>query len=371
MSPAVEWFTNWSTWLPSAPALRLATLVALGLLAATTLVLVQVLLVSAWASRERRTREAFNRQWRPELAKASIDDRAFPHLAPPDTAHEQLWWLMLWNRLQRQLRGDATARLNRLLRLLGLERRAVRLLRRRSVRKRLVALETLRHLGDRAHWDAVAPLCRARNPFVSLAAAHALIAMDATAAMHQVLPLAMTRPDWRGYRLLALGRHAGRAGVTPALLEALQAADPDALPRLMPLLACADPIRIATWTRGHAVQDRDPRNRQAALHTLGELGDPRDRPLLMQALTDEDAGVRLAAVTALGRQARAGDIDALLPLLADSSWWVRRQAADTLAELPQVHDAALHALLPQVQDRYGREALERALAERAAGRTRP
>lgn len=362
----MSWETHWASWLPPEPTLRLTALVALALLLATLAVLLQVLLVSTWATRERRAREAFNRQWRPELAKASIDERGFPELAPPRDDRRRLWWLMLWNRLQRQLRGDATARLNRLIRLLGLETHCLRLLRRRGVRNRLVALETLRHLGEREHWDAVEPLCRARNPFVAIAAAHALIAMDAPAAMRYLLPLAIARTDWRGQRLLALGRHAGRHAVTPPLLEALQAADSTILPRLVSLLPCADPARVAPWTREHALHDRDPRHRQAALQALAELGDPRDRALLVQAFADEDPSVRLAAVSALRRQARGEDVEVLLPLLADRSWWVRREAADTLVALPRVDEAALHALLPRVQDRYGREELERALAERAA-----
>lgn len=351
--------------LPADPALRLAALTALGLAAATALVMVHVLLISAWATHERRRREAFNRAWRPRLALASIDEAAFGAAAGV-RGRRRLWWLMLWNRVQRQLRGESTQRLNRVLRRMGLDAHARRLLHRTGVRRRLVALETMRHLGDRAAWADVEPLLHAGNPFVSLAAAEALVAMDAAHAMRLLLPRALQRPDWGRQRVVALCRQAGPAAVTPPLLELLEDAAPPVVSRLVPLLSTADPARIAPWARACALRDPDPRDRLAALQALDELRDPRDRELFVRGFGDVDPGVRLAAVTALSRQARADDVDVLVPLLSDRSWWVRRRAADTLAALPRVDEARLQALLPAIADRYGREALERALAERRA-----
>lgn len=365
---ALDWLApGWQPlgWLPLDPALRLAAIVALGLALVTVLVLAQVLALSAWAAGQRRRRDAFNALWRPQLALASLDDRGFPKAAPP-RGPRRLWWLMLWNRMQRQLRGDATRRLNRLARLMGFQRYAVQLLRRPGVRRRLVALETLRHLGDPQLWTQVAPLCRARNPFVALAAAQALVAMDAAGAVRLVLTVGVERADWSGYRLAGLCRSAGREAVTPALLHALETAPVHDRHRLVPLLEFAEPSRVAAWCRECVAADPDPRNREAALQVLGQLGDPRDHERLTRALTDPEPTVRLAALAALRRQARPDDADVLLGLLGDRSWWVRRQAADALANLPGLAEPAARALLPKVADAYGREALQRAIAERAA-----
>jgi len=73
--------------------------------------------------------------------------------------------------------------------------------------------------------------------------------------------------------------------------------------------------------------------------------------------------VRQAALQALHKQARREDSELFLPLLADSSWWVRQAAADSLATLPGASTEALQQLLEQVHDRYGRDALRRAMAE--------
>lgn len=73
--------------------------------------------------------------------------------------------------------------------------------------------------------------------------------------------------------------------------------------------------------------------------------------------------MRLAALLALHKQARREDSELFLPLLADRSWWVRQAAADSLATLPGASPDALQQLLEQVHDRYGRDALRRAIAE--------
>lgn len=359
-----------AVWLPTDPVLRVAAQSALALAAVTLAVLVQVLAVSAFAARQRRRRDAFNAAWRPALAVAGLDDDALDAATlaalPAPVRGRRLWWLMLWNRMQRQVRGASTQRLNRVLHRLGVEPQVRRLLRRRDVRARLVALETARHLGDLAHWDAIAPQLQARNPFVSLAAAHALVAIDAPRAMRALMPLATVREDWGVPRIAALCQQAGRDAVTPPLLEALDASDPIGLDRLVPLLRHADPRGVAPWARGCLAHDPEPRHRAGAVQSLGELHDPRDRDALVRALDDADATVRLGAVEALRTRLGAADAAVLVPRLADASWWVRRAAADALVTLPRIDEAALAGWLDGVDDRYGREALQRALDERRA-----
>lgn len=362
-------------WLPADPVLRLAAQSALALATVTLAVLVQVLAVSALAARQRRRREAFNAAWRPALAVAGLADDALDAVTlaslPEPVRGRRLWWLMLWNRMQRQLRGASTQRLNRVLHRLGLEPQVRRLLRGRGVRARLVALEAARHLGDPAHWGSIAPQLHARNPFVSLAAAHALVAIDAARAMRLVMPLATTRADWGVPRIAALCQQAGRDAVTPPLLEALDASDAAGLDRLVPLLRHAEPRGVAPWARACLAHDPEPRHRAGAVQSLGELRDPRDRDALVRALDDEDATVRLVAVEALRARLGADDAALLMPRLADRSWWVRRAAADTLVELPRVDEAMLADWLGGIDDRYGREALQRALDERRARKAAP
>jgi hypothetical protein len=356
-------------WLANAladPVLRWAVYATAALAAVTVGTMLQVLVLAELNNRRLARRRAFDADWRPRLAEATLFDRAPPPWPAP-RAQERLWFLLLWGRTQRQLRGPSHARLNRLLLDYGLDGYALELLRRRGIHLRLLALAVLRELADAAHWGVVARFLRHDNPFLALAAAEVLVTIDAPRAMREVLPVVVARRDWTPQRVAALLQLAGRAAVSPPLLDALHAAPAAECRRIAPLTQWADPAVLAGWARG--VLDRlpespEPAVRQAALQVVGSLRDDSDRARLAQAIADADPGVRLAALKALGKQAALNDLDSLLALLHDPDWAVRQEAADAIAAQPGFDRAAVERIAETVTDRYGRDALRRAIAER-------
>ena len=355
-----------SAWydLPADPVLRAAFYLACGLALVTVLIMVQVQVLSQLAVRRQRDRKAFTATWRPILALASLSGQPGEVPAAP-TGSQELWFLMLWNRTQRQLRGDARNRLNQFAVQLGIDRCAIELVRGRGVRRQLVGLATLRSLADEAHWDTIVALVEHANPFLSLAAAEALVAAAPARAMQRILPIAATRRDWAILRLATVCRRAGREAVTQALLPLLpQAAD--ATSRLFAIIDWAEPARVAPWARDNLGDERPIVQRTSATRVLGELGDPRDRSLLQALLSDPHPDLRLAALRAMRRHFSSDDAGLLQPLLADPSWWVRQEAADALVALPGTSRQSLESLARALDDRYGRDALVRALAERPA-----
>lgn len=355
--PVRTWLAIW----PDDGTLQLALKCALGLGVLTLLVMIQVMLLGEIARRRAARRQLFNDQWRPFFALCSLGD-GLPQPMPALPRGRQLWFLLQWNRTQLQLRGAARERMNRALVALHMDPHALALLNGR-VRGKLIGLTCLRHLADLAHWGAVQPLLMNRNVVVSLAAAQTLIAMDATRAMQLILPAAVTRPDWALPRLASLCQQAGEQAVTMPLLIALAGSEDPRRERLIPLLVHGDPRHAAPWARARLEEGAAPEQLQVALRCLCELADPRDRARLLRTVKHDNADVRLAALQALHKQARNDDIDLFLPLLGDSSWWVRQAAADSLATLPGVTPERLQALLTKVQDRYGQDALRRAIAE--------
>ncbi len=356
-TPQRVWLSIW----PDDAMLQLALYCAFGLGALTLLVMLQVMLLGEVARRRAARRLQFNDQWRPFFALCSLGDE-LPTPVPTLPRSRQLWFLLQWNRTQLQLRGAARERMNRALLALGMDRQALALLRGR-VRSKLIGLTCLRHLADPAHWNAVQPLLMSRNMVVSLAAAQTLIAMDAPRAMQLILPAAVARPDWALPRLANLCQQAGEQAVTLPLLIALTGSEDPRRERLIPLLVHGDPRHAAPWARARLEENAAPEQLQVALRCLCELGDPRDRARLLNALRHPHPDVRLAALQALHKQARQDDSPLFLPLLGDSSWWVRQAAADSLASLPGSTSDGLQALLDEVQDRYGQDALRRAIAE--------
>ncbi|MEC9482516.1 MAG: HEAT repeat domain-containing protein [Halomonas sp.] len=355
--------SEWLTLLPADPVLRLAFLVALALGLLTLLIMVQVLVLSEMASRRQRHRQAFNETWRPRFAMASLGDEASSEAVPALPRSHRVWFLLLWNRTQQQLRGVARERMNRLFQRLGMETHLLGMLRSRRVQRRLAALTCLGYLAESRHWTAVVALLGSRNPTLSLAAAQALVAIDPSRAMALLLPQIARRRAWAAPRIAALCQLAGPAAVTASLLKELGTADDTARHRLVPLLDWAEPRQAAPWARHSLDYGNDEAAMQAALHCLGELADPQDRQRIFQALHHDDPAVRLAAIEAFRQQATDEDASLLLPLLADRSWWVRQAVADTLVALPGAGEADLQAWLTMTRDRYGQDALRRAMLE--------
>jgi HEAT repeat protein len=129
-------------------------------------------------------------------------------------------------------------------------------------------------------------------------------------------------PRVRRYLALALGRLGDPAAV-PVLLEALQ-------------------------DEGTEVHPVDPETRVYALWALGAIGDPAALPELRARAKDEDAGLRKAAIHALGGLPGAEARATLLAGLEDAAEDVRWNAALALARRGET--AAVPVLL-QMTDR--------------------
>ena len=366
------------------PVLRVALLAALALAAISLLLMAQVLLLSQLGARRERRRERFEARWRPLLVAESLGLASGPEALPALAGRRECDWLLrLWNQVQFHLRGPAHARLNAMLCSIGLDRHASSLLARRDLRDRLTALASLRHLGDSAYWAAIRPLIDAPGAVISFAAAEALVAIDPVRAMRQVLPMALRRRDWSRDRIDLACRNAGREAVTQPLVDLLrEPLPPWARARLLELLRHAEPRALAPWARGildralpadppartGPTADADARpglERIAALRVLAALHDPGDRGRILAGLRDPLGAARLAAIDALRAQVVPADADALLLMLSDRNWAVRQAAADALVAMPGLEPGALAAMRDALFDRYGREALQRALAERA------
>lgn len=171
---------------------------------------------------------------------------------------------------------------------------------------------------------------RAADEFVSLAARG--IAVEA--ALHAALVSGCARQRWgAAFTLARLGSLP--RGAIPVLLEALGMPDGDVR------WAAADILIRQGMAAGAALaalaRDGAPAQRKMALYCLRELGawTAATDALARGALADADAGVRLAAMASLARQAldRAAASAAVSLLLRDPVPGVRRAAAVTLGRL--------------------------------------
>ena len=134
-------------------------------------------------------------------------------------------------------------------------------------------------------------------------------------------------------------------------------------------------------------KDDDPRIRQYLSMVLGNLGDRRATPLLVEALNDKHEETRIYAALALGRLRDPNAVPALLKSFAQDERDVRKSAAYALGEIGdrRAVPALVHALGDETADvRYNaaiavarlgdkraigvvREMLDRSRLDRVAG----
>lgn len=341
----------------SDPLLYGVLLSALAVTALSVLLLIGIVLLRVrLIQRERRT-EAILARWRPLLSMAAAGDLS---TAPPIDEAEGELLLPLWNQLRESVRGEAETSLDAFARNIGLDRTARALLASGNTRARLLAINTLGHIGTTETAVELERFCRDEGSIVSLAAVRALLRIDSTWALPRILPLMLERADWSMARLFPMLRAADGARLELVLTDALSRVRGAALERLLLIAAVLPQERTSHWARAALEKSETEEQIAAALRLVG---DPRDAPLVRRFLQHPDWRVRVRAITTLERVADAGDLPRLVTALADSEWWVRLRAARTLVRLPFLDSANLGRLRDSVSDRFARDALNQAIAE--------
>lgn len=306
--------------------------------------------------RERRTKVILD-FWRPRLARAAAGDVS---AAPPISDAEGELLLPLWNQLRESVRGESEASLDAFAHSIGLDRTARALLVSGGTRARLLAINTLGHIGTIETATQLERYCRDDNAIVSLAAVRALLRIDSTSALPKLLPLMLERKEWSLARLFPMLRAADTARLELALVDALPRVAGGELARLLLIAAVLPQERSSQWARS-ALEKSESEDQIAAALRL--IADPRDAPLVRRFLQHRSWQVRVRAVSALERIASTEDLPRLVTALADPEWWVRLRAARALARLPFLNGEQLARLRDSVSDRFARDALTQVMAE--------
>ena len=331
-------------------------------------ILYLIVVIQLFRARRRNTartkrEDRIERVWLPILVAESAD---VPNDLPLLEKRDLIPFLTLWNQLQESFTGDITQRLNEVARRAGVDAKARRMLERRSLPHRLLAVSTLGHLGDRTDldsWNALVRLTAHRDGLLSLAAARALTRIDADSALPVILPQISERDDWSRNYVLAMLMDLGADVVSRPLTDAaLQ----------LPIEKAQRPLQYFTVTH---VGDAMPAVREIIARTdnvecltacLRVFADVDDLDTVREYLHHRDWQVRVQAVNVLARLGRGDDYAVLLPLLSDAEWWVRYRTAKALCALPGIETSRIRTLSEQHRDPFARDMLVHVLAEAAA-----
>jgi len=349
--------------------LRIVEFVTAFLVALIVLLFVLVLIMR-WARLLRRRRRArLLAIWQPVLVEAvETPTTDVPRLARRDLPQ----FLLLWNHLHESLLDESKDHLNQIANALNIGSYELRMLRRHNLRKRLVATATLGELGERAAWDELSSIAQREGPNMSLAAARALVMIDAPRAVRQLIPLLLTRTDWPPSRVAAMLQVAGAEVISAPLADAAikcareekqddhRNAQANIPARMVRYLELAYNDSALPASRTIARLSHDP---EVLAGCLKLLESAEDLPVIRENIGHEDWRVRVQAASALGRIGEDEDEQKLVPLLSDKEWWVRYRAAQALSRLPSINHARLQSIQAEQANPFARDILAQVMAE--------
>lgn len=326
---------------------------------------VVIQLFSARRRNSARTRRAdrLESQW----LRILVDEHAeLPGSLPVLGSRDVIPFLTLWNQLQESFTGDITHHLNDVARRAGIDTKARRMLQQRSLRRRLLAVSTLGHLGDRSDlesWNALIALTSHKDGLLSFAAARALTRIDAAAALPVILPHISQRDDWSRNYVLAMLTDLGVEVVSRPLTEAAVRVSIEEAQRLLQYFSVAHVSDATTAVRSIIARTDNVECLAACLRVFADVD---DLDTVREYLKHPSWHVRVQAVNVLGRLGAADDYRFLLPLLSDKEWWVRYRTAKAMCALPGIEMARIKSLSTKHDDAFARDMLVHVLAEAGA-----
>jgi len=340
--------------LPSQAALwiSLLTLVATLLLMASIVILH---LRNGWVERRRK-------RWSDLWLLQLLDPEEHGAIAPIRIP-QFVPFALLWNHVHDSMRGEMRRSLIKLSRKAGAADLALERLQRGSMAEKILSATFLGNHLDNDAVVALSAFASSSDPFLSLPCARALVKIAPTIQLPRLLPDFLRREDWP-FPLV----HDILSTVDPDILSShlpgvLLRWYPEPSPRAIRSLALVHED-VRTSLIDAIFQRTTPPSPEAEAALLREIHDPAQLPLVRRGLESPHWSVIVAALNRLVNMGSREDVPRLTELLGHKEWWVRYRAARVLVMLPDMKPIEVELLATRHADRYGREMLRYALAER-------
>ncbi len=315
--------------------------------------------VATIAANNRRQR--FLCSWRDVFAGSMLSLQTAGHVPLPSIGrHDRIDLLEEWNRARSIIDGSAIKNLIVLAHRTGIPDLAKKLMRRRRISSKILAIQTFGHLRDTSHRDQIRELVDHDNTALSITAAVALVEIDPDFAISIIVPLIEKRRDWPKNRVSILLRMAGSERISEPMYRAIRSADTGGKTYLLQFARLIEAEVLDALVEDLIRTSNDPGVLNAALKLVsGYRGVPR-----IAALTQHDTWfVRMQAATVLGRIGQQEHLSLLESLLDDQEWWVRYRAAQSIASLPFLGPNKLRQLRLNQTDPFASDILGQAMAE--------
>lgn len=317
-----------------------------------------VLAVRRHFDKKAKRASQFREMWETILL-ASLD--RIPDDLPPIAEKDKLTFLLLWNYLEELLLEESKENLRMLAQRIDLWRIATRVLRKRNLKSRLLAVNTLGWLKNKESWNSLTKLLKHRDTVFSLAVARALIRINPCKSTWVILPLMAEREDWSTDNCVDLIKLIGTDEVTDKLILQIYRTPSRFLPKLIRLLDLLPPAETNPVVKKMLEKYDDKEIICACLLVYSDFDNLQT---VRGFLTHKDWEVRMQAAVCLGKYGFEEDIKYLATATTDTEWWVRYRSAQALAKIPTMTVQKLREIADQTADCFSRDVILRVTTER-------
>lgn len=339
----------------------IAAAAALAAVAATLGLFSATLMLRFATLRRGRRRRGVVACWRDVFTAAMLSAREARERELPRCARSERGYVLEeWNSARAAVEGEAVANLVAVAGRIGLDAWARAMLRRRRLGSKLVAIQTLGHLGDASEWSTLAALAEHPNTALSATAALALVQIDVREGLPLVMTQVVARTDWPPTSVSRILKTAGAARITQPLCNAILTSDAATSVRL---LRYAELARTETVDQLVELLLRERDEPAVLAAALSAASSQSAVPRLASLACHEAWYVRVQAANVIGRVGDERDVPLLEGLLADAVWWVRYRAAQALVSLPFLGPNRLRQIRNRQTDRFAADIMQQAMAE--------
>lgn len=333
------------------------------LIALTLIVLVFVVVFRVRSIIRRRQQIEFNKVWQPVLEECMYE---LPEMLPTLATRDLMNFLLLWNGMQENIKGEVRDNLNFVARWLKIDGRIKnRLLKRGNLSERLLAVNTAGHMRAMGLWGELEDLVMENEgQLLVMIAAKALTRMNDKRAASIIIPMIAVRREWPLPAVAGIIKEIHPESVAEAIGDVIVRVPESMVPRLTRFLRFAT-VKEALAIAMDLMEKYDsPDVIASCLNVIGDMDCGEHLALIRSFVAHDSWVVRLQAVCALGKIGTMDDVTVVIGLLADREWWVRHRAARSLMALPSVDTERLERILEGQTDKYAIEALKQAMVEK-------
>lgn len=273
-------------------------------------------------------------------------------------------FMKVWAHLLESVRGEYRDALVVFVRKTGVPAVLRTLLAHGTYRRRLEAIATLGSLQDEDSRQTMATLALGKDPYISLAAALALVRIHPREAIEMLLPHMVDRHDWPLPHLHAALLEGDPAIVSSEIVGYVMSKTPDVPLRAIKLMALVRQESRSMLIRT-LLTFTEEMDWEAESALLEEIQDPLLVDLVRERLEHPRWQVIVSALKAIARIGSQEDLPVVAPLLGHSQWWVRYRAARAIANLPDIKPIEIELMAARHPDPYARDMLRFALSEQS------